>query len=127
MRDRRAELLKILAFLGSSGLRRQERRDLGQVVKPCLRESGFTENRLAVFTQEEDGRDLASLISRLPVPGAGGVGSAEGSFHGSAEGDRIDSSSLFEMRKQEIGGSKGRRCSGERRGRIGHGGNHVHG
>jgi hypothetical protein len=53
--------------------------------------------RVSVFAQEEDCRYLAGLIGCLPVPGAAGVGCAEGCFHRCAKDRGIDPLAAFEM------------------------------
>jgi len=53
--------------------------------------------------QEQDGRRLAGLVGGFPVPGAGGVGSAEGRFHRRAENAGIDALPAFEMGKKPPG------------------------
>ncbi len=78
-------------------MRRQESGDLRKSGKTCSRRCGLTEKRFSVFAQEEDCRDLACLIGRFPVPGAAGVGCAEGCFHGCTEDRGVDALTAFEM------------------------------
>ena len=113
--NRRRELLKRLAFLGTARVRRQQRDDFRQHGKPCSRRGGFAEKRLSVFAQEQDCRDLARLIGGFPVPGAGGVGGAERGFHGAAQEGGVDPLAAFEMGKQKIGGGENGGGRGERK------------
>ena len=49
------------------------------------RRRGARAHGRAELAQEQDGRRLAGVVGRLPVPGAGGVGGAEGVLHGGAQ------------------------------------------
>ena len=80
-RDRRRELLKRLALLGAARVGGKKARDLGQHRqhgggRRCPRAHGGAE-----LAQEQDRRRLAGVIGGLPVPGAIGVGAAEGGVH----------------------------------------------
>lgn len=112
-RDRRRELLKGLRLLGPARVGRQQPGDLGQRGEPCSRRCGFAEKRLSVLAQKQDGRRFAGVVGRFPVPGAAGVGGAEGLFHGGAQNRGIDHAALFEMRKEIACG--GEDCGGRRR------------
>ena len=103
-RDRRRELLERLAFRRTPRMRRQQAADLRQRREPRRRSSGFAEKRMSVFAQEQDGRGLAGVIGRLPVPGAGGVGGAEGGFHRRSQGGGVNALAAFEMRQELAGG-----------------------
>ena len=98
-RDRRRKLLKGLALGRAPRMRRQKAGDLRQRDKPCSRRTGFAEKRLSVFAQEQDGRRLAGVICRLPVPGAACVGRAECVFHRRAQGRGVNTLAAFEMRQ----------------------------
>ena len=82
--------------------------DLGQGGKPGCRRVGFTEQRLSVFAEEEDGRRLAGVIGRLPIPGTGGVGGAERGFHGGAQDRSVDALAALEMWEEMLGGGDDR-------------------
>ncbi len=73
-------------------------------------------HRRPEFAQEQDGRRLAGLVGGFPVPGAGGIGSAEGRFHRRAENAGIDALPALEMGKKPPG------RAGDGGGRIGNGG-----
>ena len=125
-RDRRRELLKRLALLGAARMGGEKARDLGQ-----HRQQGGGRRRPrahggAEFAQEQDRRRLAGIVGGLPVPGAIGVGTAEGGVHGCAERRCIDALAAFEMGKddprgmsQRVGGRRSGRRDRERRGREG--------
>lgn len=89
-RQRRAELLEALAFVGATGLRGQQPRDLLQQREPGNRRGGFAEKRLSVFAQEQHRGDFAGLVGQLPVPGTTGVGRTESGFHGAAQDRSIE-------------------------------------
>ena len=125
-RQRRRELLEVLAFLGAAGLRGQQLRDLCQYRSPCSRRRSFTEKCFSVFAQEQRRGDLASLIGQFPVPGTSRIGRAEGSFHRRAQRRGVDALAALNMGKQKIGSSQNRGRSRQRRDRIGHGEQHVH-
>ena len=76
--------------------------------KPRSRRVGFAEQRLSVFAQEKDGRGLAGVIGRLPVPGARGVGGAESRFHGGAQDRGVDALAALEMWEEQLGGGDDR-------------------
>jgi hypothetical protein len=99
-RGRRGELLEGLALGGAAGVGREKASDLDQGGKAQSRRVGFTEQRLSIFAEEEDGRGLAGIIGRLPVPGAGGVRGAESRFHGGAQDYGVDALAAFEMREE---------------------------
>jgi hypothetical protein len=72
-------------------------------------EAGLPETRLCgkahVRICGETGRSrLAGVIGRLPVPGAGGVGCAEGGLHRHTQGSGVDALAAFEMGQQQTGG-----------------------
>ena len=74
--DRRGELLEGFTFLGPTCLCRKEARNPQQ-----HRQHGGRRRRLgahggAIPSQEQDGRRLAGVIGRLPVPGASRIGGA---------------------------------------------------
>ena len=133
--DRRRELLKRLAFLGAARVGGQKGRDLGQHRqygggRGCPREHGGAE-----LAQEQDGRRLASIVGGLPVPGAIGVGTAEGGDHGCAEHRCVDTLAAFEMGQdhpcgmnQRVGRNRNERRDRARYGREGGrgSGNHRH-
>ena len=79
--DRRRELLKRLALLGAAGVGGKKAGDLGQHRQHGDGRSYPREHGGAELAQEQDGRRLASIVGGLPVPGAIGVGTAEGGDH----------------------------------------------
>lgn len=128
------ELLESLHLFGAARMRRQKGCDLRQKGQACRRRSGFADQRLPVFAEHEHGGGLAGLVSRLPVPGAAGIGGAEGGFHGLAQYGGINALAFFEKGKEQPGdgedgtdrvdvASERKRCGGG-----GHRGcgNHVH-
>jgi hypothetical protein len=133
-RDRSRKLLEGLAFGRAPRMRWQKAGDLRQRDKQCSRRTGFAEKRLSVFAQEQDGRCLAGVIGRLPVPGAARVGSAERGFHSQAQGHGVNAHAAFHMGQQQARRREDRRrrllIGAERKGcgsgrcRYGH---HVHG
>ena len=126
-RRRRGKLLERLALLGAARMRRQETGDFGDGGKPRRRRRGLAEKRLSEFAQEQDGCDFTGVISRLPVPGAGGVGASTSGFHGGAQDCCVNTLAAFQMGKKESGRGKDRGRWGKRRGRTGRGRSHVHG
>jgi hypothetical protein len=56
------------------------------------------------FAQEQEGRDLASIVGGLPVPGAGSIGAAEGALHRGAQDGRIDAMAALEIGKKKMRG-----------------------
>jgi hypothetical protein len=58
----------------------------------------------AELAHEQHGRRLAGVVGRLPVPGAGRIGAAEGVLHGGAQDDRIDAATAFEVREKKMSG-----------------------
>ena len=109
-RDWRRELLEALRHVGTARVRRHQPDDLGELRQDRLRRAGFAEKRLSVFAQHEDGRDLACLVGRFPVPRAGGVGSAECGFHRAAQHGGVDRLTAFEVRQKKLCGRDDRRC-----------------
>ena len=107
-RGRRRELLEGLALGGAAGVSREKAGDLGQGGKAQSRRVGFAEQRLSVFAEKEDGRGLAGVIGRLPVPGARGVGGAESRFHGGAQDRGVDALAALEMWEELLGGGDDR-------------------
>ena len=125
-RDRRRELLKRLALLGAARVGGKKARDLGQHRQHGGRRSCPRAHGGAELAQEQDGRRLAGVVGGLPVPGAIGVGTAEGGDHGCAERRCVDTLAAFEMGKddprgmsQRVGGRRSGRRDRERRGREG--------
>ena len=107
-RDRRRELLQRLALGGTARMARQKRRDPGEDRKLCRGRRGSRAQRRRVSAQEQDGRGLASVVSRLPIPGALGVGAAEGVLHCDAQQDGVDALAALEMREDLLGGREDR-------------------
>ena len=105
---RGAELLQRLAGFGAAGVGREKRRDLLDHREPRGRRSGFAENRRSVFALEQHLRRLASVAGGLPVPGAFGVGTAEGALHHCTQGARIDGAAAFEVGEQGARGGEDR-------------------
>ena len=102
-RDRRRELLEGLALRRTPRMRRQKVGDFRQRERPAAGEPDLRKKRTSVFAEEQDGRRLAGVIGRLPVPGAGGVRRAEGGFHRRARGRGVNTLAAFEMRQQQAG------------------------
>ena len=107
---------------------REQSRHLGQHRQQGGGRSRPRLHRRPELAQEQDGRRLAGLVGGFPVPGAGGIGSAEGRFHRRAEHAGIDALPALEMGKKPPGragdGGGGIRNGGERKGRgrwSGHG------
>ena len=133
-RDRRGELLKRLALFGTARVRRQQGRDLGQHGEQCRGRTRATAHAGSEPAQEQDRRRLASVVTRLPVPGAFGIGAAEDLAHGGAQRWRVDGPAKGEVIEERR--SRGNK-SHRRVGRSGHGGRrgreggrrneHVHG
>ncbi len=98
-RDRRRELLKRLALLGAARVGGEKARDLGQHRQHGGGRRGPRAHGRAEFAQEQHRRRLAGVVGGLPVPGALGVGTAEGGVHRGAERRRIDALAAFEMGK----------------------------
>ena len=48
-------------------------------------------------SKEQNGCRLAGVIGGLPVPGARGIGGAEGNFHRVAQAGGIDAATAFEI------------------------------
>src|SRR3546814_9535353 len=71
--------------------------DLCQHGQGCGRRSGFTDKRISVFAQEEDRRDFAGLIGRLPVPCTCRVGGAECRLHGGSQNRPINPLAVIEV------------------------------
>ena len=114
-RDRRRELLKRLALFGAARVGGEKARDLRQHRQHGGRRSGARAHGGTELAQEQDGRRLAGVVGGLPVPGAVGIGAAEGGLHGGAQDRRVDALAAFEMGKNEPRGlSDGGGC---RRGR----------
>src|SRR3546814_5958879 len=104
----RSKLLEGLALLRSPCVGGKKVGDLCQHGQGCGRRSGFTDKRISVFAQEEDRRDFAGLIGRLPVPCTCRVGGAECRLHGGSQNRRIDTLAVIEIGKQSLRGQKNR-------------------
>ncbi len=122
--DRRRELLKRLALLGAAGVGGKKARDLGQHRQHGSGRGCPCKHGGAELAQEQDRRRLAGVVGGLPVPGAIGVGTAEGGDHGCPKRRCIDTLAAFEMGKddprgmsQRVGGRRSGRRDRERRGR----------
>ena len=115
-RDRRRKLLQGLALFGAPRMGREQPGHLGQHRQQGGGRSRPRLHRRPEFAQEQDGRRLAGLVGGFPVPGAGGIGSAEGRFHRRAEHAGIDALPALEMGKKPPG------SAGDGGGRIGNGG-----
>ena len=96
-RERGGELLQRLALFGAAGVRRQQRRDLGQHGEQGGRGIGPRPHRRTELAQEQHLRGLACLVGGLPVPDAVGVGTAKARQHGGAQRLGIDSAAAFEI------------------------------
>ena len=107
-RDRRRELLERLHLFGPAGVGRKKGRDFCEQRQARYPRTGLAEQRLAVLSQEQDGRDLAGFVGRLPGPGAGCIGGAKGLLHRSAQDRRVDALAPFEVREQEVRGREDR-------------------
>ena len=85
-------------------------------------------------SKEQDSRRFAGVIGGLPVPGARGIGGAEGSFHRAAQAGGIDAAAAFEIGQKlprspyDRGGNncsgtdRERRCGGAAEKRFSHDG-----
>ena len=120
------------AFLGPPCLCRKEARNPQQ-----HRQHGGRRRRLgahggAIPSQEQDGRRLAGVIGRLPVPGAGRVRSAKRCLHRVAQNSGVDAPTPFEIgqklarslndgRSDNCGGTDRERHGGAVDERFGHG------
>ena len=82
----------------------QKSRDLAQHLQHARRRRGLGADGWTELAEEQDGRGLAGVVGRLPVPGAGRIGAAEGALHGGAQRDRVDALAAFEMRQKETRG-----------------------
>ena len=108
-RDRRRELLERLALLGAARVRRQQRREPW----PAWR-AGTPRRRARAahggpeFAQEQDLRRLAGVVGGLPVPGAFGVGTAEGCFIAARSAWASMARPAFEIGQQQAGGGEQR-------------------
>ncbi|WP_255607776.1 hypothetical protein [Methylosinus sp. Sm6] len=120
------ELLKRLALFRATGVCRKEAGDFRECGKPCCRRRGFAEKRASVFAEEQDGRDLAGVVGRFPVPGAGGVGCAERRFHRGAQDRGVDALAAFEMTEKVMGGRNDSGRMGNGHDRSGRGRHDVH-
>ena len=101
--DRRRVLLKRLGLLRTARVGWKQRRHLLQHwqhgdLRRCAGAHGRAE-----LAEEEDGRRFAGVISRLPVPGARGVGAIEGGGHGGAKGLCVDAPAMFEIGEEQAG------------------------
>ncbi len=103
-RDRRRELLEDRALLRTPGMRRRQRREPAEQRQHSLRCVSFLDQRWSVAAQEQHGRGLRRLIGELPVPGAAGVGGAEGLGHRGAQDASVEAMPAFEVRKEVLGG-----------------------
>ena len=102
--DRRGELLQCLALLGSTCMGGQKSSDLAQHLQHARRRRGLGADGWAELAEEQDGRGLAGVVGRLPVPGTGRIGAAEGALHGGAQRDRVDALAALEMRQKKTRG-----------------------
>ena len=66
------------------------------------RRAGLGAHGRAELAKEQDGRRLAGVIGGLPVPGASGVGGAEGGFHGAAQDGGIDATAALEISRRAV-------------------------
>ena len=115
-RDRCGKLLQRLALFGAPRMGREQSRQLGQHRQHGAGRSRPRLHRRPEFAQEQDGGRLAGLVGGFPVPGAGGIGSAEGRFHRRAEHAGVDALPALEMGKKPPG------SAGDGGSRIGNGG-----
>ena len=79
----------------------EARRPCASIGSTPRRRRGLRADGWAELAQEQDRRRLAGVVGGLPVPGAGGVGAAEGALHGGAQCDRVDALAAFEMRQKK--------------------------
>ena len=94
------ELLKRLALLGAARVGRKEAGDLASIGSMAAGDAALRTHGRTELAQEQDRRRLAGVVGRLPVPGAVGVGGAEGAFHRGAQHRRVDAPAPFEIRKK---------------------------
>ena len=105
-RNGRRELLERLALLGAARMRRQQLGKFRQRRKSRGRSRRFAEQRLAIFSQEQDRRDLTSLIGGFPAPRAGTIRCAERVFHDVAQHGGVDLVAAFETRNEKLRGGE---------------------
>lgn len=99
--------------------RRRSNQGLSKVVS-----RGYCYPPLGRAADEQNRRRLASVIGRLPIPGARRVGGAHGKFHGRLQDSGIDTLTTIETKREEaraaagLAGSviRGGSASGDRRG-----------
>ena len=128
-RDRCAKLLKRFALFGTAGVGGKKAGDLCQHRQHRGRRSGTRAHGRTELAKEQDGRRLAGVVGRLPVPSAVGIGGAKGVLHRRAQYRRIDALTALEMKKKILRGPGDRAGlrlrtgrNGKRRGRgSGHG------
>ncbi|KAH1834552.1 hypothetical protein KXX55_008455, partial [Aspergillus fumigatus] len=104
--------------------------NLGQHRQHRGRGSSTRAHGLTELANEQNGGRLASVVRRLPIPSAIGVGGAKGALHRRAQDRRIDALTALEMHKKKLRGASNRvglvqrtGRNGKRRGRdSGHGG-----
>ena len=84
-------------------MRGQKARHLGEDRQQRRGRAGPGEQRAAEFPQEEDERHLASLIGKLPVPSAIGIGATKGALHLKPQTQRVDLETLRQIRLQCLG------------------------
>jgi len=85
-------------------MRRQKSRDLAQHLQHASGRRGLGADGWTELAKEQDGSGLAGVVRRLPIPGSGRIGAAEGALHGGSQHDRVDSPSALEMRQKKTRG-----------------------
>ena len=122
----RAELLKRFALFRAARMGGKKARDLRQHRQHRGRRCGTRAHGRPELAKEQDGRRLAGVVGRLPVPSAIGIGGAKGVFHRRAQDRRIDALTALEMQKKMLRGPGDRAGlvgrtgrNGKRRGRNG--------
>jgi hypothetical protein len=97
-------------------------RDLAQHLQLASGRRGLRADGWTELAEEQDGRSLAGVVRRLPVPRAGRIGAAEGALHGGSQRKRVDAVAAFKMWQKKtcsVGQGTGhvgfRACQGEQR------------
>ena len=117
-RNRRGELLQLLALDGAPRVAGEQPRHPGEHRQQRGGRSGARRHGAAELAQEQHRGRLAGVVGALPVPAALGVGGADGVLHRGAKNRRIDRVSAFEGGQQQPGGvdegGRAGRCVGHR-------------
>ena len=123
--QRRGELLEADLLLAPAGLRRLECGDGFEQREHALGAGRVAQQRAPVADQQEHDGGLGRFVGLLPLPGAGGVGAAEGGRHRVPEAVAVDLLAGLEGGEQAhrggeeaAGGAQARRLEADRCARI---------